>query len=172
MKNMKTNIFLSKTIKYVDDLFGQKDEHFVRSLYWVNQFEAHADEALQIAAYAHDTERALYPYNIRAFLLDADVLKKHQENGAAAIYAFLLKENAAPDLALKVGTHEQNLLKDADSISYFETNSIKHTEWTDKLSKEEIKAKFDWMYNRISLDSAKIIAKPLYEKVLILLKKK
>ena len=171
--------FLNKIISRVDKLFGNKDDHFIRALYWVTELDANADEALQIAAYAHDTERAICKYNYGAFLLDEEVLRKHQENGAKEIYNFLLKEGAEPGFAIKVrsliqnheigGTYEKNLVKDADSISYFETNAEKHARWTDKFSKEQIKAKFDWMYERISLDKAKNIAKPLYEKVLDIL---
>ena len=178
---MKKDYFLNKTIEYVDHLFGNKDQHFVRALYWLNQLEPNVDEAVKIAAYSHDTERAICAYDIGALLLDPEALRKHQDNGAVEIYNFLLREEANPEFALKVknliskhedgGTDEQNLIKDADSISYFETNSVKHAGWTDKFSKEEIKAKFDWMYNRISLDKARDIAKPLYEKVLNLLEK-
>jgi hypothetical protein len=178
---MEKDYFLNKTIEYVDYLFGNKDQHFVRALYWLCQLEPNADEAVKTAAYSHDTERAICAYDIGAFLLVPEVLRKHQENGAAEIHSFLLREGASPEFALKVknliskhedgGSHEQNVIKDADSISYFETNSVKHAAWTDKFSKEEIKAKFDWMYNRISLDKAREIAKPLYDKVINILEK-
>lgn len=171
---MEKNYFLDKTIKHVDQLFGKKDPHFVRALYWLCKLEPNASEEMKIAAYTHDVERAICPYNIGAFLLDKEVLRKHQENGGLEIYNFLLKEGANPDFASKVktliynheigGTGEQNLIKDADSISYFETNSAEHANWIDKFSKEEIMAKFDWMYNRISLDRAKKNAKPFYER--------
>jgi len=136
---------------------------------------------LRVAAYSHDVERGLYPYNIGAFLLDPEVLRNHQENGAIAVYDFLIREGADPGFALKVknlirrhemgGTHEQNILKDADSISYFETNSATHAGWTDKFSREEIKAKLDWMYDRISSQNAKNIAEPIYKNVLDILEK-
>lgn len=176
---MKKNYFLNKTIAHVDRLFGKQDPHFVRALYWLCQLEPGADEAMQITAYAHDTERAICTYNKGAFLMDAEVLRQHQENGALEIYNFLLREGAKPDFAIKVknlidkheygGTHEQNLIKDTDSISYFETNAATHVDWINKFSKDEVKAKFDWMYDRISLDKAKNIARPLYERVLKML---
>lgn len=178
----KKNQLLNKTIEHIDYLFGSKDPHFVKALYWLIQLEPSADEAMKIAAYAHDIERAISPYNIGAFLLDEEVLRRHQENGGVEIHNFLLKEGADPDFASKVktlidrheigGTYEQNLIKDADSISYFETNAEKHADWIDKFSKEEVMAKFDWMYNRISFDKAKNIAKPLYIKVVKMLDKK
>ena len=39
------------------------------------------------------------------------------------------------------------------------------------LSKEEVKRKFDWMFNRISLPKAKRLAKPFYEKAVAELEK-
>ena len=171
---MNKNSFLNKTIKYVDLLFNKKDLHFVRTLYWVLKLDPGVSEEVKIAAYAHDIERALFKYNIGAFLLDEEVLRNHQMNGAKAIYDFLLKEGASPAFSSRVkkliekheigGTYEQNLIKDADSISYFETNALKHVEWIDKFSKEQIQAKLDWMYNRISFEKTKEIAKPFYEK--------
>ncbi len=179
---MGNNNFLDKTIKYVDALFNGKDPHFVRTLYWVLELDPDVGEEVKIAAYAHDIERALFPYDIGAFLLDKEVLKNHQVNGAKAIYNFLLKEGADSVFSSRVkiliekhesgGTYEQNLIKDADSISYFETNALKHIEWLDKFSREQIQAKLDWMYKRISFDKAKEIAKPFYEKSIKKLKEK
>lgn len=171
---MEKKYFLNKVMEHVDKLFGTKESHFVRALYWLLQLNPDASEEMQIAAYAHDVERAIFPYDIGSFLLDEKVLKKHQKNGAQEIYNFVLKEGADSNFALKVktlierheigGSYEQNLIKDADSISYFETNALKHVDWIEKFSKEEVKAKFDWMYNRISLDKVKEIARPFYEK--------
>ncbi len=179
---MKKGYFLDKTIKHVDHLFGKKDPHFVQALYWLNQLEPDADETLQIAAYAHDTERAICEYNIGVFLLDEEVLRKHQENGAKEIHRFLLKEGANPEFASKVknlierhedgGTYGQNLIKDADSISYFKTNAATHANWIDNFTREQIMAKFDWMYDRISLDKAKKIAKPFYQEAVKILDEK
>ena len=52
------NSLLKKTIAYVDKSFGEKKEHFDRTLYWVLKLKPDADEALQIAAYSHDIQRA------------------------------------------------------------------------------------------------------------------
>lgn len=68
------------------------------------------------------------------------------------------------------GDADQNLLKDADSLSFFETNAEKFaTEFIKELGKEKIKQKFDWMYERISSPQAKEWAKPMYEKYIKLL---
>ena len=89
---MEDKEFLNKTIEYIDGLFGEKDQHFVRALHWALELDPDASLEVQIAAYAHDVERALYEYNWGAFLMDDKVLKDHQENGARAVYDFLIKE--------------------------------------------------------------------------------
>ena len=65
------------------------------------------------------------------------------------------------------GDPESDLIKDADSISYFEMNSLKHANNAAMiLGMEKTRNKLDWMYNRISSEKAKKIAKPMYEKAL------
>jgi len=165
--------YLKKVIGHVDSLFGNKEKHFANTMDWLLKFNPGADEAMQIAAYAHDTGRALSKYDKGAFLLDKAALKKHQESGAVEIYDFLIKAGAEEKLAAKVkslikkhevgGTEAQNLIKDADSVSYFEVNALKHIKRTDEFSKAEIKAKFDWMFKRITSKTARKIAEPFYK---------
>ena len=179
---MKNEDLLNKTIDHVDELFGIKDQHFVRALYWTLQLDPDASLETRIAAYAHDVERALNEYNWGAFLLDDEVLKKHQEDGAREIHDFLIKEGADPELASRVkaiiekheigGDHDQNVLKDADSISYFEINALKHIAWAEKFSEKAVRAKYDWMWNRLTFEKAKELAKPLYENAVNKLKEK
>lgn len=63
------------------------------------------------------------------------------------------------------GNEDQNLLKDADSISWLETyvpiflGKILQTR-----GKEKVGQKFDWMFNRIIFQKARQIAQPMYEK--------
>ena len=67
------------------------------------------------------------------------------------------------------GNEEADLIKDADSISYLENNAIKHIKLIGKLSKDRIKNKVDWMYNRISSKKAKSLAEPFYKEAMDLL---
>ena len=55
-------------------------------------------------------------------------------------------------------------MKDADSISYFE-NQIDHfiTKQAKEIGFDKVKAKFDWMYERITSEKAREIARPMYE---------
>jgi len=155
--------------------------HFKRTVYWIKQLKPDIDEAMLIAAIAHDIERASRteesPQMQRmksAGMKDEEFLRYHQERGAEIIGEFLVKNNASQKLTERVkmlisrhelgGNEDQNLLKDADSISFFE-NNVRHflTEHVKKLNKERVKEKFDWMFNRITYDKSRKIAKPWYE---------
>ena len=57
------------------------------------------------------------------------------------------------------------MLMDADSLSFFENNVESFlAKWTNKVPKENIKEKFDWMFSRITSEEIKKLAEPLYEK--------
>jgi len=64
------------------------------------------------------------------------------------------------------GDEDQNLLKDADSISFFENNVESFLTKKDELGKEKVKEKFDWMFKRITSEKAREIARKWYEKAL------
>ena len=64
------------------------------------------------------------------------------------------------------GNEDQNLLKDADSVSFFENNLSIFFRKAEVEGKDKIKHKFNWMYNRITSVKAKQYAKRDYEKAL------
>ncbi len=179
-----------KVEEFVTDSFTKAGrayeiKHFKRTVYWLQQLRPDADEALLIAAIAHDIERAfrdsktmwsLYGEKGQGFRGDV-ALKYHPEKGAEIVGKFLRKQNADPKIIERVkslvakhevgGDDDQNLLKDTDSISFFE-NQVENflTNIVKKTSKERVKEKFDWMFNRITSDKAKEIARPWYEDAL------
>ena len=166
---------------FVDKSFDNSSKHFERTVYWLRQLKPDADEAMQIAAYAHDVERAFDRATIDFWkthqLNDPDYLKKHQEEGSKIMTDFL-KKNNYPDKDIKRiaemirlhevgGTKEADLIKDADSISYFEVNAPKHIEKFGKpLGKEKLLTKYNFMYNRITSRKAKEICKEWYTKLI------
>lgn len=169
-----------KTEKFVQDHFGNaKMQHFRQTVFWLKEIYPTADEAMLIAAIAHDAERAFRNDDVvhakesdRGFL-DEEHLKYHQKKGAEIIYDFLINEGADIDLARRVkklienhevgGDAQENALKDADSISFFENNTehfikIKAGE----VGRKKVKEKFDWMFNRITSQKAKEISRSWY----------
>ncbi len=176
--------FFDKTRQFVKKSFDNNKtqmRHFGRTVYWMRKLNPKADEASLIAAMAHDIERAfrtkeqhgkraIEGYDHPAFF------RPHEEKGAEIMADFLKKEGADEKMIAKVkmlisrheegGNEEQNLLKDADSISFLEDNIPLFLEKAQKEGNEKIRAKFEWMFNRITSEKAKKIARPWYEKAM------
>lgn len=156
--------------------------HFDRTVYWLQELKPDADEAFLIAALGHDLERAFRDkdeddkHKAAKGFKDPEFLKYHQEKSAEILADFLKKEGAAKAFIKRVihlvsrhevgGDADQNLLKDADSLSFLENNAERFLERLDKVGYDKIKEKFDWMYERITDPRAKEIGKPFYEQML------
>jgi hypothetical protein len=180
-------ILLEEIKKLVKSKFKKTSiPHFERTLYWVKKLKPDADEALQIAAYGHDIER---PIRVEASLTKINRVgwdkfyEEHQIDSEKIIKEFLSKHTKDKKIIDKVGFlvrhHEEggipesDVLMDADSLSYFEKNAPKHTtpkvvsSWGYAL----VKRKLNFMFNRISSEKAKDIARPMYEKAMSQLEK-
>lgn len=180
------NDILQKTIIFVDNAFGDEKKHFDRTLFWLLELKPDADLAFHIAAYAHDVERAFKAMGTKRFLIyeDHQELINHQLKSAEIVYSFLVDNKFDIELAERTkhliskhedgGDEDQNLLKDADSISYLETNAPKHvSEMAEGIfHSEEVREKFEYMFDRITDLRARSIAKPMYEEVIRLLDEK
>ncbi len=162
----------------------QQMVHFERTAYWVKQLRPDADEAMLTAALAHDVERVFSRrkhQKIAGNLHMPDYLEKHQEDGAKIIGEFL-KSNGADDSTIERvkilvakheegGTDDQNVIMDADSISFFENNINHFLEDLIKVyGQERVREKFSWMYNRMSSNRAKEITKEWYDRAMRLAK--
>lgn len=172
--------------RFVDDAFEKAHAawtttHLERTVFWVQQLDPRAGEALLIAARSHDIERAFRKSDMDVLLSkstdgfeDAEFLRLHQTRGAEIMGTFLKDQNAPKELIEQVshliehhedgGNDEQNILKDADTISFFENNvdSFIKKHAAEK-GKQKVLAKFRWMYERLTLPEAKEIARPMYE---------
>ena len=181
---------LKITEKIVKERFGVVKPHFKRTLYWVKYLDPQASEIVQSAALAHDIGRSIlssvglskqfkrHDGNDVAYL-------KHQKLGYETIYGDLIKNGIDEEIAKKVakivefhergGWLEADLVKDADSVSFFEGNAPRFAsdpKFEKLFSWKSIRQKFEWMFNRISSEKARTLAKPMYEKALADLEKK
>lgn len=175
----------SKVEKFVFDSFnavGRPDEmeHFIRTVHWLQVLLPDADEALLVAAISHDIERAFRKKDvtdrkISLGFLDVNFLRPHEERGAKIISDFLKTLHIDDVFIARVkslvsrheegGNDDQNILRDADSISFLEVNAspfIKNA--LAEVGSEKVKQKFDWMYDRIASLEAKRIARPFYKR--------
>ncbi len=108
--------------------------HADNTLEWLLCLEPDAGDALQLAALAHDIDRAIEEIKVRrADFDDYNVFKAaHARNGAKILRPILNACGVAGDIVDEtcrlVEVHEvggdprSDLLKDADSISYFDVN--------------------------------------------------
>ncbi len=173
--------------KFVIESFNKAGDthsakHLQRTVYWIKQLKPDADEALLVSAVVHDIERGIRNNQDYSAIKDKgfksdEHLSHHQEEGAKIISEFLQSIGAESDFIERVkmlvskhevgGNDEQNLLKDADSISFFE-NNIDHflTNKVLETGKDKVKEKFIWMYERITSPKAKDIVKDWYTEAL------
>ena len=186
--------FYNKAERFViKSFYESKNErsvrHFKRTVFWVKKLRPDADDALLVAAIAHDVERAFRGRDVhekirksREGLTGKDHLRYHEEKSADIICNFLSGQGAGAALVERVrmlvsrheegGNDDQNLLMDADSISFFE-NNVSHflKTKTVEFGKKKIRKKFDWMYERIKSEKARVVSKSWYEKAIATLEK-
>ncbi len=133
--------------------------HAENVLEWVVKLKPDADEALQIAALAHDIDRADTTRKVqRSNFSDYDQFKAaHAKNSAMILkdilHEFQLEQSIIYESCRLVERHEiggdprSDLLKDADSISFFEVNLPLY------FQREGYEATMDrciWGYQRLS----------------------
>ena len=173
--------------QFVFDSFNKAEKpsqikHFVQTVHWLKILSPDADEALLVAAIAHDIERAFRLKDVlekktSAGFTSIEFYRPHEERGAEIIADFLKHQNVDDGFIERVkklvsrheegGDDDQNLLKDADSASFFETNvSLFLGEKVKEDGKDKVKQKFDWMFDRITSEKAKQIAQPFYDKAI------
>jgi len=139
-------------------LIPEDPMHAENTLQWVLKLKPNADEALQIAALAHDIDRASKNKVQRADFGDYDDFKAAHAKNSAHILRKILEKHNLPTAMVKKACHlvlcheiggdkEADLLKDADSIAYFDYNLpfyFKREGW------EETMRRCRWGYKRLS----------------------
>jgi len=141
---------------------------------WVLKLKPEADTALQIAALGHDIERSIEQRKIkRENFTDYDEFKKaHSQNSATILQEILLKYDVNQDFIDKVvslvllhefgGTLEANILKYADSISFFDVNLPFYFQ---RNSERETAFRMKWGYNKLSQFAKSIVRNFSYDNV-------
>jgi hypothetical protein len=108
--------------------------HSLNTLQWLLHIAPHADEALRIAALGHDIDRAAGQRRVsKADFEDFEEFKAAHARNSAQILLELLEEcgveKAVREEVFRLvclhetgGDERSNLLRDADSLSFFEVN--------------------------------------------------
>jgi len=146
--------------------------HADNTLEWLLRLEPDVGEALHLAALAHDLDRAIEEVKVRrADFDDYDAFKAaHARHGAELLRPILTACGVARDMVDEAcrlveahevgGDPDADLLKDADSISYFDVNLPLYYEregWA------ETKRRSLWGYQRLSARARNIVAKISHE---------
>ena len=180
-KNMeKTEMKLfGKAEDYVIGLLEKAENsndirHAKQTVCWVRALKPDADEALLIAAVAHDIERAIHG-DWKAGSDDPEALRKHQDLSATEIEKFLKMEGVDEGIIERVkylvanhetgGDEDQNILCDADVLSFFEDKALRRMKkWKEQgKTKEEMHKNMDYYFSRIITPKAKEIAQKWYD---------
>jgi hypothetical protein len=171
-------IHYEKAVTFVDSAFRGKVPHFERTVFWFERLAPRTTEAHRIAAYAHDIDRAFNPANATPEnYRDPAFLTRHQDEGARIMAEFLEEEGALEPMIETVvrmishheigGDAEQNLLRDADSVSFFETSTDLFVRSKAPVEGyEKIRSKLDWMFERIGGAEARRLAAQNYRRAI------
>jgi chaperonin GroES len=146
--------------------------HSRNTLEWLLRLDPRADRALRLAALGHDIERAVEERKVRrADFAEYDAFKAAHARNSAAMLREILSECGVGDEGLTreierlVCAHEvggdprSDLLKDADSLSYFDVNLPLYYE---RHGWEETRRRCVWGYRRLSKPARSIAADLAY----------
>ncbi len=146
--------------------------HSENTLEWLLHVEPNADESLRIAALGHDIERAIEELKIRRNKYkDYDEFKEAHASNSARILVELVKQcglnkKLADDIFFLVrhhetgGTKRANILKDADTISFFQVNL---PFYFDRNCVEETRKRCLWGYKKLPNALKKVVIKFDYQ---------
>lgn len=186
IKKMDKKKIVKVVKKWVEESY-QNAEHLLRTGYWLKKLDPKADLASVVAAITHNIERAFQKDRkppVRVFGKGDDKTYSvwHGKRSADFVVRFLkkkrIKDREFLDKVKRLiishesgGDREQNLIRDADSLSFLEINALFFlSRIPQELSKQEVKEKFDYMYQRVNSNKVKEMVKPFYEKALADLK--
>ena len=141
---------------------------------WVLRFRPDSDWELQLAALAHDIERAFPERKVKRseFSSYDDFKRAHAANSARIVKEILDRYSLSLDEKSRIlhliENHEfgsssnpdLNVLRDADSVSFFEVNLPFYARRHDK---EEVFFRMEWGFERLSDKARQIIKKINYE---------
>ena len=145
--------------------------HAENTLKWVLYLKLDANDALHIAALAHDIDRANESRKtLRSDFSDYDAFKASHAQNSVIILAEILntchvEQSIIEEACQLVAQHEvggdqlSDLLKDADSISYFEVNMPLYFQ---REGYEETLKRCIWGYHRLSPKMKKKCQKMTY----------
>lgn len=152
--------------------------HLERTRDWLLVLDPEAGEALVLAALTHDMERHFPggPSMDPATMPPDDAVygKAHSERSAQIVSGWLRDLGAESDLVAEVdrlvlaheigGLLDENVLQAADSLSFLEVNDALVAGWyaEGRCSRERARDQLTYMFERMQVERAVELARPLY----------
>ena len=160
-------------------------KHLLQAEVWLQRLKPDASEEMLLAALTHDMERA-FPGPDSPSLDPRDGVDNpiyniaHCERSARIVSSYLREQGTPQESIEEVarliraheygGDEEENIVQAADSLSFLEVNVDVFLSWMDagdeKWNADAVRAKFNWMYERIQIHQARDLALPLYEEAM------
>lgn len=153
--------------------------HLEQTAYWLRKIYPESDDAMLVAAISHDIERAFRAEGMsskekKLGFINADFFRIHEEQGAEIMADFLQQHNQPKEFIEKVysliarheegGNEEQNILRDADSLSFLENNVDYFINNKIQINGyDTVKEKIYWMFERITTPEATKLALPFFQ---------
>ena len=176
---MSEDTLYSRVVEWVTQNYSNA-EHLVKTEAWLLELQPEAPLTLRLAALTHDMERAFPgPDSPKALSgVDHAYNRAHSERSATIVDAFLREQGAEDrlreDVMVLIRAHEYggwpqaDLLQAADSLSFLEVNIplFLRSIGGDQEKWEQVRVKFVWMYERIQIERARLLAGPLYASAL------
>ncbi len=142
--------------------------HAENTLAWLLKLEPIATQEMQLAAFAHDIDRCWFEKMLEVDNEGyIDYKRRHSQRGADIVSAMMMALEFPLESTKRVhylisnhefgGDEEADLIRDADSLSYFENNLPGYFE---RGGKEATQIKIKFMYDRAS-DKAKALVKSI-----------
>ena len=174
-----------RTRAWVRAHYENGGKHLLQTEVWLQRLKPDAFEEMLLAALTHDMERA-FPGPDSPSLDPKDGVDNpiynnaHCERSARIVCDYLHEQDASresiEEVARRVRAHEyggdddENLVQAADSLSFLEVNVDVFLGWMDagneKWNADAVRAKFNWMYERIQIPQARDLARPLFEEAM------
>jgi hypothetical protein len=166
--------------QWVVEKYPYNSFHLVRAVEWLDRIAPDSTEAVRIATLTHDMERA-FPgpdQPAQRSLVDHEYHAAHSARSARIVGQWLYEQNAGEAFVSEVerlirfhedgGWPEANLVQAADSLSFLDCNVDLFLGWVQsgKWPAREVRMKFEYSLDRISVPHARRLAEPLRDRAI------
>jgi hypothetical protein len=168
------------TLDWIEPFYDA--EHLRRTVIWMLRLDPAASEPLLAAALTHDMERhfpgGTQPDRAAGAWDDVEYNTRHARRSAVIVSEWLRRHGMSRDFVDRVippilehefgGSPDGNLIQAADSLSFLDVNAGLVARWVlgGETTIELGKRKLEWMFERIQIERARELARPVYEAAL------